>query len=119
MTIDEAIVELEQLKAWRGGDGSTPVRADGFEILYGKVESGRALLVTNSSDAMETAEKIEEDATERADTMISNAKDDAQDAFNEAMEAIKDLESGFELRDKVMAIFKDLRHKLNMVDIEP
>lgn len=116
MTIDETLEELEKLRAWRGGDGATPVYADGFQIIHGKIDQGRAVLVTNSVEAQETAEKIEEGAQERALTMLSNAEDEAGDAFGDALDAIEDVEKESDLSLELRAILKELHQKLNRID---
>lgn len=116
MNLDELIEECQKLKAWRGGDGHTPVRADGFNIIFGEVTQGRAVLVTDSSESHETAEKIEEEAQERAGCMISNTKEAADEALGEAMDALKDLDTDGEISRKVSEILNELRHQLNRID---
>lgn len=116
MNLDELIEECQKLKAWRGGDGHTPVQADGFEIAYGEIDQGRAVLVTDSSESHETAEKIKEEAQERADCMISDVKEDADKALGEAMDALKDLDADGEISREVSEILNELRHQLNRID---
>lgn len=120
MNLDELIEECQKLKAWRGGDGHTPVQADGFEIAYGEIDQGRAVLVIDSNKAMETAEKIKEEARERADCMISDVKEAADKALGEAMDALKDLDTDLdtdgEISREVSEILNELRHQLNRID---
>lgn len=106
MTIDETIEELEKCRAWRGGDGSTPVMVNGYSLdPWVKIDEGKASFTTD--------EPMASYAEDRIDKLMAQAEDDAELIRSEALNELNGKID--ELKRTIQSAHRDILEDLEAI----